>query len=78
MIRTLITLIPKTGIRASRRTHPGFAGREVEATHKYFEHYGLREPRIPLLLPEFAIPLFLLTYCEGLQGEGLDCTAGRP
>jgi len=52
------------------RIHPGFAGREFEATHKYFEHYGLQAPRIPLLLPEFTVPLFLLTYCEGLHGEG--------
>ena len=53
------------------RHHPGFTGREIEATHKYFSHYGLREPRIPLLLPEFTVPLFLLTYCEGLKEEGL-------
>jgi hypothetical protein len=52
------------------RVHPGFAGREFEATQKYFTHYGLEAPRIPLLLPEFTIPLFLLTYCAGLQGEG--------
>jgi hypothetical protein len=51
--------------------HPGFTGREFEATQKYFAHYNLEAPRIPLLLPEFTIPLFLLTYCEGLQGEGL-------
>lgn len=53
------------------RAHPGFAGREFEATHKYFTHYGLEAPRIPLLLPEFTVPLFLLTYCAGLHGEGL-------
>lgn len=52
------------------RVHPGFVGREFEATQKYFVHYGLEAPRIPLLLPEFTIPLFLLTYCAGLQGEG--------
>jgi uncharacterized coiled-coil protein SlyX len=62
---------PEDRYKSFRRTHPGFAGREVEATHKYFEHYGLREPKIPLLLPEFTVPLFLLTYCEGLKGEGL-------
>ena len=50
--------------------HPGFAGREFEATQKYFTHYGLEAPRIPLLLPEFTIPLFLLTYCKGLHDEG--------
>ena len=52
------------------RVHPGFAGREYEATQKYFTHYGLEAPRIPLLLPEFTVPLFLLTYCAGLRGEG--------
>lgn len=62
---------PENRCRKYRRTHPGFAGREVEATHKYFQHYELSEPKIPLLLPEFTVPLFLLTYCEGLKGEGL-------
>jgi hypothetical protein len=57
--------------RGFERVHPGFAGREIEATHKYFQHYGLSEPQIPLLLPEFTIPLFLLIYCVGLQEEGL-------
>lgn len=51
--------------------HPGFAGREFEATQKYFSHFGLEAPRIPLLLPEFTIPLFLLTYCKGLHDAGL-------
>jgi hypothetical protein len=49
------------------RTHPGFAGREVEATQKFFDHYGLPAPRIPLLVPEFSLPLFLRLYCESLQ-----------
>jgi len=62
---------PDERFRQSVRSHPGFAGREYEATHKYFAHYELQEPRVPLLLPEFTVPLFLLTYCEGLQGEGL-------
>jgi hypothetical protein len=48
------------------RQHPGFVGREVEATHQYFQAYGLVEPRLPLLLPEFTIPLFLWLYCESL------------
>jgi hypothetical protein len=51
--------------------HPGFTGREFEATQKYFTQYELEAPRIPLLLPEFTIPLFLLTYCKGLHDEGL-------
>jgi len=52
------------------REHPGFAGREVEATQKYFDHYGLETPRIPLLVPEFSLPLFLRLYCEGLRDSG--------
>ena len=51
-----------------QRTHPGFAGREVEATQRYFSHYGLEAPRIPLLVPEFSLPLFLRLYCESLVG----------
>lgn len=53
------------------REHPGFAGREVRAAHKYFAHYQLETPRIPLVLPEFSIPLFLQLYCESLRDRGL-------
>lgn len=49
------------------RTHPGFRGRETEATQTYFAHYGLEAPRIPLLVPEFTTPLFLRLYCESLR-----------
>ncbi len=51
-------------------THPGFAGMEIEATQRYFTHYGLQLPRVPLLLPEFSIPLFLKLYCESLRDGG--------
>ncbi len=50
-----------------RRTHPGFAEREVEATQRYFAHYKLTAPKIPLLTPEFTLPLFLRMYCESLE-----------
>ncbi len=50
-----------------KRTHPGFADREVEATQKYFAHYKLALPKIPLLTPEFTLPLFLRLYCESLS-----------
>jgi hypothetical protein len=54
-----------------RRTHPGFADREVEATQKYFAHYKLPAPKIPLLTPEFTLPLFLRLYCESMaRSEG--------
>jgi hypothetical protein len=51
------------------QTHPGFAGREIEATQRYFEAYGLEAPRIPLLMPEFTVPLFMRMYCEGLRDQ---------
>src|SRR5262249_4394982 len=50
--------------------HPGFAGREVEATQNYFDYYCLEAPRIPLLVPEFRVPLFLRLYCESLRDTG--------
>lgn len=57
--------------RFLRRRHPGFQEREVEATQRYFNHYGLEAPRIPLLTPEFTLPLFLRLYCESLaQADG--------
>lgn len=51
--------------------HPGFQGRELEATERFFDAYGLEQPRVPLLTPEFTNPLFLKLYCEGLRGLGL-------
>lgn len=60
------------GSRYVRRSHPGFAEREVEATQKYFTHYKLLAPKIPLLTPEFTLPLFLRLYCESLSQPGGD------
>lgn len=51
--------------------HPGFRGRELEAMERFFDAYGLEQPRVPLLTPEFTNPLFLKLYCEGLQQLGL-------
>ncbi len=51
--------------------HPGFEGRELEATERFFDAFGLEQPRVPLLTPEFTNPLFLKLYCEGLKGLGL-------
>ena len=51
--------------------HPGFKGRELEATERFFDVFGLEQPRIPLLTPDFTNPLFLKLYCEGLKGLGL-------
>lgn len=60
------------GSRYVHRSHPGFADREVEATQKYFAHYKLPAPKIPLLTPEFTLPLFLRLYCESLSQPGAD------
>lgn len=57
--------------RLARVIHPGFSGRELEATERFFDAFGLEQPRIPLLRPEFTNPLFLKLYCEGLRGLGL-------
>ena len=51
--------------------HHGFTERELEATERFFDAFGLEQPRIPMLLPAFTNPLFLMHYCEGLQGLGL-------
>ena len=61
-----------------RRAHPGFAEREVEATQKYFAHYKLAAPKIPLLTPEFTLPLFLRMYCESLErSDGVPISSGH-
>ncbi len=52
------------------RSHPGFAGHEIDATQKFFAFHGLQAPRIPLLVPEFSLPLFLKLFCEGLKDSG--------
>ncbi|WP_406048278.1 hypothetical protein [Kribbella sp. NBC_00889] len=64
---TDLVLEGNEGSHYVRRTHPGFAEREVEATQVYFKHYGLEAPKIPLLTPEFTLPLFLRLYCESLS-----------
>ena len=63
---------PPTGLsHIAEVEHPGFGGRELEATERFFDAFGLEQPRIPLLTPEFANPLFLKLYCDGLKGLGL-------
>jgi hypothetical protein len=57
--------------KLARVDHPGFRGRELEATERFFDHFGIQQPRVPLLTPEFTNPLFLKLYCEGLKGLGL-------
>ncbi len=56
-----------------RVVHQGFAGVEFEATQRFFEHYEITAPSMPLLLPEYRNPLFLKVLCESLQARGLHC-----
>lgn len=47
--------------------HHGFAGLTNEATRHFFQHYGLAEPNVPMLDPEFDSPLFLKLICRALK-----------
>lgn len=51
-------------------THYGFTDVEYEATKIFFDNFGIEQPSIPLLHPEFLNPLFLLLFCEGLSKAG--------
>ena len=55
--------------RLIRIVHSGFTGREIKASQRFFEHYGI-QPTTPLLVPEFSNPLFLKLLCRGLQSAG--------
>lgn len=60
------------------RAHPGFTGAESVAVGRFFKHYGIEAPRVPLLTPEFTIPLFLRLYCESVRdAESASHTAGH-
>lgn len=47
--------------------HRGFSFREWEAVIKFFKEFSLPLPEVPLLLPEFRNPLFLLLLCKAFQ-----------
>ncbi len=50
-----------------KEEHRGFQFREWEAVTKFFKEFSLPLPEIPLLTPEFQIPLFLLLFCKAFQ-----------
>lgn len=68
------TVLPDDLLAGSpvRLVHPGLAGHEEEALVRYAEHYGLRLPDLPPLLPELRNPLFLRSMCLSVKGRGLD------
>lgn len=64
-------VLPEGGLNGNvlQVEHPGFNGRESEATERFFDAFGLEQPRIPLLMPEFINPLFLKICCENMSGN---------
>jgi len=52
-----------------KENHPGFQFREWEAVSKFFHEFKLPLPEIPLLIPEFQYPLFLLLFCKAFQSR---------
>lgn len=62
--------------RITKARHLGFADHEYEASKKFFQHYKITEPSIPLLNPEFSNPLFLKLFCEAFEQQELDNVKG--
>jgi hypothetical protein len=53
-----------------RVIHRGFEDVEYQASKFFFSQYGIEQPSVPLLHPEFSNPLFLKLFCEGLHRSG--------
>ena len=51
------------------KEHEGFQFREWEAVNKFFTEFSIPLPEIPLLLPEFQEPLFLLLFCKAFENR---------
>ena len=52
--------------------HRGFEKVEWEAVSKFFKKFQLPLPEIPLVMPEFQNPLFLLMYCIAFGRKNRD------
>ncbi|OGR15306.1 MAG: hypothetical protein A2097_07510, partial [Desulfobacula sp. GWF2_41_7] len=52
--------------------HWGFDRIEYKASSFFFSQYGIEQPSVPLLNPEFSNPLFLKLFCEGINRSGLN------
>lgn len=68
-------LIPESlteGNEIVKVVHYGFSHHEYEASKRFFENFGIKQPSIPLLHPEFSNPLFLKLFCEGLSKKKLN------
>ena len=65
-------VLPAKDLRLTEVLHRGLAGHEEEALRRYAEHYQLRLPDFPPLLPELANPLFLRSLCRSVRARGHD------
>ena len=61
-------LVPRDLVR---EVHHGFGDHEYQATRTFFDYFGIEQPAVPLLVPEFRNPLFLKLFCKGLRNRGL-------
>jgi hypothetical protein len=49
--------------------HTGFEEIEFYAQRDFFAYYGIPNPQVPLLVPEFSRPLFLKMLCLSFSGK---------
>ncbi len=67
----------KTEKHFVKEDHPGFQFREWEAVSKFFNEFNLPLPEIPLLMPEFQNPLFLLLFCKAFENRKKRISKGK-
>lgn len=63
-------VLPKELLSDSKITiidHEGFKGNEYAALKLFCEYHNLKQPRFPILAPEFTKPLFLKLICEAVK-----------
>ena len=71
-------VLPATGLSGVVEVHhQGFAGYELEATERFFNAFGLEQPGMPLLAPEFTKPIVSEALLRGAEGHGPERPAGR-
>lgn len=56
--------------RLVRIEHTGFSGNEYEAVRRYFRHFNIQLPRVPLEFHELSNPLFLRLLCKAISAAG--------
>jgi len=71
-------LTKESEIMFIREEHKGFEFCEWEAVSKFFKEFNLPLPEIPLLMPEFQNPLFLLLFCKAFQERTSHNRRGKP